>query len=158
MNQKTKILMVCLGNICRSPLAEGILKSKLDPQKFEVDSAGTGNWHVGEKPDHRSIEIAKNHQINLNNQRARHFNVKDFNEFDLIFVMDDKNYEDVLNLAPDSKSKNKVHKIVSFDEQNNKEIPDPYYGNLSDFENVFQMLDRICNILANQLISKNFAQ
>jgi protein-tyrosine phosphatase len=114
MSQKTKILMVCLGNICRSPLAEGILKSKLDPKKFEIDSAGTGSWHVGEKPDHRSIEVAKNHQIDISCQKARHFNNKDFENFDLIFVMDDKNYQDVLSLAPDTNSKNKIFKIVPF--------------------------------------------
>ena len=156
MSEKTKILMVCLGNICRSPLAEGILKSKLDTQKFEVDSAGTGNWHVGEKPDHRSIETAKNHQIDISHQRARHFNPKDFGNFDLIFAMDDKNYEDILSLASDENSKNKVYKIVSFDPQKSKEIPDPYFGNQSGFEFVYQLLDGICNDIAKLLDDKTF--
>ena len=86
-----KILMVCLGNICRSPLAEGIMKTKL-PENFKVDSAGTGNWHVGKLPDERSIDIAYKHGIDITDQRARQFKVEDFDTYDLIYVMDQSNY------------------------------------------------------------------
>src|SRR5690606_23455860 len=96
---KTKILFVCLGNICRSPLAEGILKSKVDPSKVFVDSAGTGHWHVGKSPDERSISIAKSNEIDITDQRGRQFSARDFDEFDLIYVMDNSNREDVLALA-----------------------------------------------------------
>jgi protein-tyrosine phosphatase len=156
MHKKTHILMVCLGNICRSPLAEGILKSKLDPQRFDIESAGTGNWHVGEQPDHRSIETAKRHQIDISKQIARHFNVKDFDIFDLIFAMNDQNYKDLQALATNENAKNKIHKIVAFDANHHKEIPDPYYGTLADFEHVFQLLDGICENIAQQFRNKNF--
>lgn len=156
MHKKTHILMVCLGNICRSPLAEGILKSKLDPQLFEIESAGTGNWHVGEKPDHRSIETAKRHQIDISRQKARHFNVKDFDTFDLIFAMDNQNYKDLQALATNENAKNKIHKIVAFDANHHKEIPDPYHGTLADFEHVFQLLDGICENIAQQFRNKTF--
>ena len=85
---KTRILMVCLGNICRSPLAEGILKSKLNPERFIVDSAGTGHWHVGDAPDHRSIKVAKKYGIDISYQRGRQFSERDYEDFDLIYVMD----------------------------------------------------------------------
>lgn len=84
----TKILMVCLGNICRSPLAEGILRSKLPKDKFLVDSAGTGGWHAGELPDNRSMKIASKYGIDISHQRARQFQVQDFHTFDYIYVMD----------------------------------------------------------------------
>lgn len=145
---KTKILMVCLGNICRSPLAEGILKSKLDAQKFEVDSAGTGSWHVGNKPDYRSINVAKNHQIDINDLRGRQFAVQDFQDFDYIYVMDNANYKDVIALAPDENAKNKVDLILNVLFPNeNVDVPDPYYGNLGDFEKVFNMLNQACDLI-----------
>ena len=96
-----KILRVCLGNICRSPLAEGILQSKLPQESFLVDSAGTGGWHVGQEPDKRSILTAKNRGLNIAHQRARQFRKKDFDSFDYIYVMDNSNYKNVLALAPD---------------------------------------------------------
>lgn len=83
--------MVCLGNICRSPLAEEILKSKVDSDKVYVDSAGTGHWHAGEAPDPRSIEIAKKHNLDISYQRARQFQPEDFDTFDIIYVMDNSN-------------------------------------------------------------------
>ncbi len=149
---KTKILMVCLGNICRSPLAEGILKSKLDSNKYLVDSAGTGHWHIGNKPDQRSIEVANNHGLNINNQRGRQFSQKDFQEFDYIFVMDNSNKDNVLNLAQNDEDKQKVHLILDEIFPNeNVDVPDPYYGGDQGFENVYQMLDQACNEIANRL-------
>lgn len=155
-NQKKKrILMVCLGNICRSPLAEGVLKSKLDSDRFIVDSAGTSNWHAGEKPDPRSIEVAKNHQIDISKQRARHFTIHDFENFDIIYVMDQDNYKNVLALASNEVDKQKVKQISSFSAQSVTAIPDPYYGNISDFEYVFQLLDEICDKIASELDEKS---
>ena len=101
-----KILMICLGNICRSPLAESIMRSKLS-EDFIVDSAGTGGWHVGELPDKRSISIAKNRGLDITNQRARQFKKSDFDTFDHIFVIYNSNYKDVLALAPNEESKSK---------------------------------------------------
>ena len=94
-----KILMVCLGNICRSPLAEGILMSKLPRKYFAVESAGTGKWHVGKQPDERSIAIAKKNGIDISHQRGKQFTPADFDDYDYIYVMDSSNYNDVVNLA-----------------------------------------------------------
>lgn len=146
-----KILMVCLGNICRSPLAEGILQSKVGNTVF-VDSAGTDNYHVGEMPDKRSIAVAKKHGIDISKQRCRQFTVSDFNTFDLIYVMDKSNFANVIQLAPSEKAKQKVRLILNELTPNiNTEVPDPYYGSDEDFENVFQMLDKACTVITSQL-------
>jgi len=108
-----KIVMVCLGNICRSPLAEEILKSKLPKDKFSIDSAGTGSWHVGSLPDKRSIETAAKNGLDITNQRGRQFTAIDFNTFDYIYVMDNSNYKDVIALAPNLEAKNKVDLILN---------------------------------------------
>ncbi|MBE9489294.1 MAG: low molecular weight phosphotyrosine protein phosphatase [Bacteroidetes bacterium] len=149
---KTKILMVCLGNICRSPLAEGILKSKISSDNIFVDSAGTGHWHVGQLPDSRSIEVAKTHGIDLTDQRGRQFTQKDFLEFDYIFVMDISNKSNVLQLAQNNSDKEKVQLIL--DEifpRENVDVPDPYYGGEQGFESVFQMLDKACDEIVKRL-------
>jgi protein-tyrosine phosphatase len=143
-----KILMVCLGNICRSPLAEGILRSKLD-SNFIIDSAGTGGWHAGESPDQRSIETAKQYNIDISNQRARKFSIADFDLFDYIYVMDQSNYKDVINLAPDEAAKAKVALILG----DSKEVPDPYYGGQEGFENVYYLLNQACEEIAKNLSS-----
>lgn len=146
-----KVVMVCLGNICRSPLAEGILQSKVSENIF-VDSAGTANYHVGELPDKRSIAVAKKHGIDISKQRCNHFSVKHFEEFDHIYVMDKSNYENVIQLAPSEKAKQKVKLILNESHPNqNLEVPDPYYGGDEGFENVFQMLNEACNVIANKL-------
>ena len=148
----TKILMVCLGNICRSPLAEGILKSKLPKNNFTVESAGTGDWHIGKKPDDRSIATAKKNGIDISNQRGRLFKKSDFNDFDYIFVMDNSNYENVIKLAPDEKSKQKVQLILNeLFPGENVDVPDPYYGLQNGFDMTFEMLDESCTILAERL-------
>ena len=138
-----RILMVCLGNICRSPLAEGILKSKLNTN-FEVDSAGTAAYHVGNPPDQRSIAVAQQFGIDISQQRARQFKKDDFNNFDLIFVMDQNNYNDVVELATPAQRR-KVHLL-----RKNNEVPDPYYGDASAFEAVFHLIDTACEILVKQ--------
>ena len=144
--------MVCLGNICRSPLAEGILKSKIDTDKVLVESAGTGGWHVGELPDPRSIEVAQDHQIDITYQRCRKFTYSDFKDYDWIYVMDDSNLKDVLHLAKNEQDKQKVRLILNeiYPDQN-LDVPDPYYGGDKGFENVYQMLDEACEIISNKL-------
>jgi protein-tyrosine phosphatase len=147
-----KVLMVCLGNICRSPLAEGILKSKVDQSNIFVDSAGTGGWHIGELPDSRSIEIAQQYQINISDQRCRKFKVNDFEDFDFIYVMDRSNLSDVLALAKTETHRKKVKMILNLkEEEGGKEVPDPYYGGERGFEKVFILLDEACEHIAKSL-------
>lgn len=148
----TKILMVCLGNICRSPLAEGILKSKLSKNDFIVDSAGTGGWHAGEKPDKRSIAIAKQKGLDISQQKARQFSAKDFKKFDYIYAMDMSNYKNILSLAENEADKTKVTLILNeLFPGENVEVPDPYYGGVDGFENVYNMLDKACDVIAEKL-------
>jgi protein-tyrosine phosphatase len=147
--------MVCLGNICRSPLAEGILKSKLPSDKFYVDSAGTANYHIGDLPDRRSIDIAIQNHIDIANQRGRQFQVSDFDKFDMIYVMDNSNYQNVIHLARNEKDAKKVNLILNELYPNeNMDVPDPYYGGNLGFKNVFEMLDEACNRIANKLLSE----
>jgi protein-tyrosine phosphatase len=141
-----KILMVCLGNICRSLLAEGIMRSKLTADYY-IDSAGTGGWHAGEAPDKRSIQTARNHGIDISKQSARKFSITDFDTFDVIFVMDQSNYKDVLHLAPNETARSKVQLLLD----NSKEVPDPYYGTLEDFEQVYHLLNQSCEAIARKL-------
>jgi protein-tyrosine phosphatase len=151
-----KILMVCLGNICRSPLAEGILKSKLPKTGYIVDSAGTGNWHVGNPPDHRSIAVAKENGLNISELRGRQITEKDFYDFDYIYVMDNQNYQDVIKIAPDTNAKQKVKMILNeLFPNENVDVPDPYYGSHEGFQKVYQMLDKACDcIVAKALHNK----
>ena len=149
---KIKVLMVCLGNICRSPLAEGILKSKVDASKIEVSSAGTGGWHVGELPDPRSIEVAQQHGLDITDQRGKQFSTYDFEIYDHIFVMDNSNYKDVVKLATSPSEKEKVRLILEETFPGEKlDVPDPYYGGDQGFENVYQMLDAACEKIAARL-------
>jgi low molecular weight protein-tyrosine phosphatase len=147
-----KVLMVCLGNICRSPLAEGILKSKVDPSKVEVHSAGTGGWHVGELPDPRSIEVAQQNNLDITDQRGKQFSTYDFEIYDHIFVMDTSNYKDVLKLATTPEDKEKVALILDEIYPGEKrDVPDPYHGGDEGFVNVYEMLDRACTEIAKRI-------
>jgi protein-tyrosine phosphatase len=149
---QTKVLMVCLGNICRSPLAEALLKSKVDTSKIYVTSAGTGHWHVGEQPDPRSIAIAKKNGLDITDQKGRQFTAADFDEFDYIFVMDTSNRENVLQLARSQDDTEKVQLIL--DELfpgENVDVPDPYYGGDQGFDKVYEMLDQACDKIAERL-------
>ncbi len=151
-----KILMVCLGNICRSPLAEGILASKLPKNKFKVDSAGTGSWHVGHKPDDRSVAVAKKNKINISDPKGRQFSKSDFDSFDYIYVMDNSNYNDVIELAENQEQKLKVQLILDELFPNEKvDVPDPYFGLPNGFDIVYNMLDEVCDIIAKKLIDKH---
>ena len=151
-----KILMVCLGNICRSPLAEGILASKLPKDKFIVDSAGTGSWHIGHAPDKRSIAVAQKNGLCIDNQKGRQFKTSDFDEFDYIYVMDSSNFRDVVHLAKTAEHKNKVSLILNeiFPDEN-VDVPDPYYGVANGFDNVYQMLNEATDQIAKKLIEKH---
>lgn len=146
------ILMVCLGNICRSPLAEGILASKVDPDKVFVDSAGTAAYHVGNLPDLRSIAVARKYGIDLTYQRARKFIAKDFYRFDKIYVMDEYNYNNILSLANTKSEAKKVEMILNEVKPKQKlSVPDPYYGGDEGFEHVYQLLNEACEIIAKKL-------
>lgn len=147
---KTRILMVCLGNICRSPLAEGILHSKLNSKDFYIDSAGTGGYHIGSAPDSRSVAVAKKYTIDISQQRCRKFTPQDFEDFDIIYVMDYSNYQNVVKLADNQSQKNKVKLLLSETSLKEKEVPDPYYDD-NGFEYVFELIDNACNVIAQKL-------
>jgi protein-tyrosine phosphatase len=148
---KTKVLMVCLGNICRSPLAEGILKSKVNPDKVFVDSAGTAGYHVGNPPDHRSVAVARQNGLDISNQRCRKFSSIDFLEFDHIYVMDKSNFSNVIQLANTEDDLAKVKLLLEEIDFDISEVPDPYYGGADGFEKVYQMIDRACEAIAKKL-------
>lgn len=151
-----KILMVCLGNICRSPLAEGILASKLPKDLFVVDSAGTGSWYVGRNPDERSIAVAKKNGLNISNQKGRQFKTSDFDIFDYIYVMDSSNYNDVTALTKKQEQKDKVQLILNeLFPAENVDVPDPYYGLPNGFNTVYEMLDEAAELIAKKLIAKH---
>ena len=149
-----KILFVCLGNICRSPLAEGImlsLNAKLQ-LGWTIDSAGTSNYHIGEAPDSRSISNAAKHGVNLSTLRARQFKQEDFAKFDYVLAMDKNNLNNVLQLAATDAEKKKAFLFLEFvNHKTLKEVPDPYYGSSEDFEQVFQLVYEACLSLVNQL-------
>jgi protein-tyrosine phosphatase len=151
-----KILMVCLGNICRSPLAEGILASKLPKNKFKVDSAGTGSWHIGNAPDQRSILTAKKNGIHISGQKCRQFTTNDFDLFDYIYVMDISNYNDVIKLSQKPEHTKKVQLILNeLFPNENVDVPDPYYGLQNGFDSVYQILNEACDLIAKKLIEKH---
>jgi protein-tyrosine phosphatase len=154
VNEKTNILMVCLGNICRSPLAEGLMRSKLNFTKFTVDSAGTSGGHKGQAPDKRSIAIAKKNGLDISNQKSRKLLEEDFKNFDILYVMDQSNYNDVTALASTEEEKKKVIKILDevFPDEN-LDVPDPYYGGSQGFENIYRMLDRATDAIAKKMDS-----
>ena len=148
----TSILMVCLGNICRSPLAHGILQSKLPTDLFYVDSAGTAAYHTGNTPDTRSIAVAKQNGIDISTQSARQFKVSDFDLFDYIYAMDQSNYTDIISLARNDIDIKKVKLFLNANATiKNKNMPDPYYGDKSDFEYVFKLANETCDIIAKTL-------
>lgn len=132
--------MVCLGNICRSPLAHGILQNIADSKKlgWEIDSAGTGDWHVGKCPDQRSIAVAKKYGVDISTQKAQHFTDKLFDKYDHILVMDKQNYKDVIQLARNEEQKAKVSLFLDDDI-----VPDPYYDDAM-FEPVYAMVEKRC--------------
>jgi protein-tyrosine phosphatase len=154
--KKTKILMVCLGNICRSPLAEGILQDKLDPTRFSVSSAGTGSWHVGNPPDPRSIDIAQKRGLDISRQTAQQFKASFFDEFDLIYAMDQSNFSDLKALAKTPERLDKLSLILdAIFPGEGVDVPDPYYGGVSGFSEVYDLIDRACIAIAHKIDKKN---
>ena len=151
-----KILVVCLGNICRSPLAEGILKAKL-PKNFIVDSAGTISLHEGENPDKRAIAIAKNHSVDISKQRSRPITTKDFEDFDKIYCMDLSVMEDVISLAKDDIQREKVALFLEEAEipGNNYEVFDPYWSEMDCFERVYKLLNEASENIKIKLTSNS---
>jgi protein-tyrosine phosphatase len=152
----TKILMVCLGNICRSPVADGIMQHKINTYGIDasVDSAGTAAYHIGHQPDERSMANARKNGIDISQLRARQFTTRDFDDFDLIYVMDTSNYRNVMSLARNENDKAKVDLLMNVLEPGkNKSVPDPYYGGDDGFEQVFKMVEEACDALARKLIS-----
>ena len=146
--------MVCLGNKCRSPLAEGIMRDKLRKYDIEgvVGSAGTASYHIGEPPDPRSIDIARKHGLDISTQVARAFSVNDFEQFDLILAMDQENYDYILRKARSDHDGQKVHLIHdSLYPGEGVEVPDPYYGGQDGFEIVYKMLDESCEAIVRKL-------
>lgn len=149
-----RILMVCLGNICRSPMAEGLLRHKVRQLNLEVetDSAGTAGYHIGSKPDQRMIDTAAQFGVDISDLRARQFNVNDFDEFDFIFAMDQENQFNMQKLAKNETQRDKVKLLLEYvNYRNFTEVPDPYYGTKKDFEFVYNMLDEATETLLKTL-------
>ncbi len=142
-----KVLLVCLGNICRSPMAEGILRHSAHDLNIpvETDSCGTSKFHSGQKPDERAIKTLQNHGIDINDLRARQFTKDDFDNFDFILVMDELNYNDIQKLSTNHQHLDKVKLMMSFaPEMRTSKVPDPYFGEMKNFEEVYGMLDVAC--------------
>ncbi|AHB88454.1 low molecular weight phosphotyrosine protein [Thermosynechococcus sp. NK55a] len=150
-----RLLFVCLGNICRSPAAEGIMKDLVKKagleHEIQCDSAGTSNFHVGDPPDARMVMTARQRELHLIH-RARQFHAADFEEFDLILAMDRENYYDILRLDPAGKYRDKVRLMCDFCRHHDaKEVPDPYYGGRQGFEKVLDLLTDACEGLLEYL-------
>lgn len=152
-----KVLMVCLGNICRSPIADGLLAKKVKEEGLNVtvDSAGTGGYHVGEAPDERMRKTAKQFGTPIDHLRARQFKTSDYDEFDLIYVMDKSNYDNVVKLARNQEDKEKVRMILNeIKPKSNREVPDPYWSGEQGFVDVYNMLDEATDLIMNKLKNK----
>ena len=152
------ILMVCLGNICRSPLAEGILKHKLISRNIsaQVHSAGTSDYHVGEPADPRTVDVARKHQIDISTHRARQFTPEDFERYDLIYAMDQSNYDMIIRLARNDDEAKKVELYLNLSQPgSNSEVPDPYWSGKDGFEHVYQLLDHAGEKLAQEIENLN---
>ena len=149
-----KILFVCLGNICRSPLAMAILREKLKERglEAEVDSAGFEDYHVGDPADPRSVDIAAKHGIDLGKHEGRQFHVSDFDKYDRIYVMDSSNYADVLSVARNEADAAKVDYVLNMAHPGKDlQVPDPYYGGRDGFQKVYEMLELACERMADEM-------
>jgi protein-tyrosine phosphatase len=153
----TNVLFVCLGNICRSPMAEGILRHKAHEYglDIEVDSAGIGNWHAGESPDKRAAKTTQERGVDISGQKARQITEEDFDRFDLILVADAQVYDGVVERALNREHRLKVDYIMNLSHPNlNKPVPDPYYGGVEGFEKVYDMLEVACEALIKNVQEK----
>jgi protein-tyrosine phosphatase len=157
--ERTSVLFVCLGNICRSPLAEGIFRHLVNGRdlgdRFAVDSAGTGAWHVGDPPDPRSTAVARRFGVRLGG-RARQLRNTDLQEFDLVLAMDQDNLRGIETVRRRSGGDAEVRLLREFDpaSDGDLEVPDPYYGGERGFEDVYEMVFRSCETLLDQLIDR----
>jgi protein-tyrosine phosphatase len=151
-----RILFVCLGNVCRSPLAEGILKDKLEKNNIsaKVESAGFESYHINEHPDKRAIKVAKKNGIDITDYSCRLFTTEDFDRFDRIYVMEAANFRDVKYFARNDDDLNKVRFLMSVISGKNEPIPDPYFGDEEGFDKTFEMLDKACEKIVEKLKNK----
>lgn len=151
--------MVCLGNICRSPMAEGIMKKKLEDNNIEgfVDSCGFESFHTGDSPDRRGVETALKHGVDISKQKSRLFKVADFDNFDKIYVMDKNNYRDVSAVARNEEDLKKVDLIMNVVHPGSgMPVPDPYYGGSSGFNKTWDLLDQATDVIIGQINNKTF--
>jgi protein-tyrosine phosphatase len=159
MNSTVKVCFVCLGNICRSPLAQGVFEGLVENEGLQgqiiISSAGVGNWHIGNPPDSRMQQTAQKHGISLNS-RARQFQDTDFEDIDLVLAMDHSNLNALQKMRPEVELKDKLFLFRSFDpnSNNNLEVPDPYYGGDQGFEMVYQIVERTCPKILEYLKTK----
>ena len=157
MKTPTRILMVCLGNICRSPLAEGAFRAHLDRRGLdwiEVDSAGTGGWHAGEPPDRRAIACARGHGVDIAGLRARQLRARDFEDFHWLLCADADNLRDVRALAPPGARERTALLLDWAGTVPHGEVPDPYYGDGSHFEGVWQLVDTAARAVVDRLSAR----
>lgn len=154
--KKTKVLFVCLGNICRSPLAEAIFKHKVKArgldQFIEGDSCGTSNYHIGDSPDPRTITNAGKNGIAIDHC-GRQLIVDDLDNFDFILAMDKSNYQNILKLSNGSEFQHKIKLMREFDPKGGEDVPDPYYGGEKNFQEVYEILDRSIEEFLNQVVN-----
>jgi len=156
-SEKTRVLFVCLGNICRSPIAEGAFQARVDAQDlsdtFYIDSAGTGGYHVGEGPDPRSVEIAQKHGVDIGQQRSRQLTPGDLDTFDYVVAMDSSNFRNINRL---SRHTPKAQVSLMLDETGGvqRDVPDPYYGGRQGFSNVWDMVDAACSKLLERILAE----
>lgn len=151
-----KVLMVCLGNICRSPIAEELFRDACNQLglQVEVDSAGTANYHTGKAPDKRMIETASKFGHDISKLRARQFMSADFENFDMIFAMDEENFKDIMRLSKNEVHKKKVQRFQQFAQVADPDyVPDPYYGTMKDFEHTFNVVKQSAQLIAQKLKS-----
>jgi protein-tyrosine phosphatase len=159
--EPTKLLFVCLGNICRSPTAEGVMRHLVEragiTDDFEIDSAGTGSWHIGDPPDKRSVSAAAARGIQIGG-RARQVTSADFDHYDMLLVADRHNFRDLQAIAPTDEAEAKIHYLREFDPMTTPEgldVPDPYYGGPSGFDDVIDLVEAACNGLLEQVLAQN---
>jgi protein-tyrosine phosphatase len=149
-----RILFVCLGNVCRSPLGEGVLRTMAEERgiasRVSVDSAGTGGWHSGDAPDARSVDVGRKYGVDISSLKARKISPRDFHDFDMIFAMDRSNLRELVRIAPHD-SHADLHLFMDFVSGQQRDVPDPYYGDERDFEHVYRMLKHGCEFLLDHL-------